>query len=264
MGVLLPPLLRGVVRPLPEASETIGDFHSKLQKGSPTHGFTYDFTGKVGTHLVICTQTCDIASEDEPIVEAMLVQEIKDPAVFNRLRKSSRRFVLDEDRGLMAVSQVKTFIDKRFLLNLKPEPGCKDQDIQRAFARWVGMRYSRGAHPDDYVEGVRRPLLAKFAELRAAGDPRMGSLDACQLRVFPPEDELAPPPYDVELFFVMPDEALEGSPRAAAIRSDLASLAPIMQGSLDPVAVSYFSWDAQPLSQMSAADLLDTDDLPFD
>lgn len=57
---------------------------------------------------------------------------------------------------------------------------------------------------------------------------------------------------------------MEGTTRAAAIRSDLASLAPILQGNLDPVVVTYFSWAAQPLNQMSAIDFLDTDELPYD
>jgi len=264
MGVVVPPLLRGVAGPLPEAGETTGEFYGKLQEGSPLHGFTFGFTGKPGTHLVICTQTCDIASDNEPVVEAMLVQSVTNPVAFARMRQSSRRFVLDADRGLLAISQVKTFIDKRLLLDLEPQPGCKDQDTQRAFARWVGGRYARGAYPDAFVEGVRRPMFAKLVELRAAGDARMTSLDACRLRAFPPGDELAPPPYDVDLFFVMPDDATEGTSRAAAIRADIASLAPILQGSLDPVVVSHFSWDAQPLDEMSAADFLDTDDLPFE
>jgi hypothetical protein len=261
MGVLAPPLLRGIVGPL--SGESAQSAVVKRQKGSPEHVLSFEYTGKEGTNLVICTQTCDIASDNESVVEAMLVQRIDNANALAKMRLSVRRFVIDEDRRLIASSAVKTLIAKDLLLALEPERGCKDSKTTRDFAAWLGMRYTRGAHPDEYVENVRRPILAKLAELRAARDPRMTSFDHCKVRLFPPDID-ARPPYEVELYFVLPDEAADDAQRAAAIRADLAALAPLLEASVMQGSASTFSWAAEPLRSMSAEDFLSTDDLALD
>jgi len=194
----------------------------------------------------------------------MRVQIVSNHKALEEMSRSKRRFVLDSERGLVVASTIRTQIAKEVLLELTPQPGCKDEDTRRDFAAWLGMRYTRAVHPDAYVEAIRRPLVAKLAELRKAGDHRMLGVDQCRLRVFPPDNENVPPPYEVELYFVMPDAAMEGTDLAARIRSDISEIAPMLRDTLDKTKVKYFEFWTNPLNEMTAQDFLDTDDIPSD
>jgi hypothetical protein len=262
MGSLMPPLVRGIVRSsaTPPAN---GEFHGRSQDGSPPHVLTYEFSGPPGSFLVVSSQTCDIARAVnlEPVVEAMRVQVVTKKSVLDEMRRSERRFVLDADRGFVASAPIKTYVDKAFLLEITPIDGCKDEETRRSFATWLAMRSLRAAHPDEFVSHIRRPLLEKLKDLRLARDVRMVSVDACRLRVFPPDTDDSPPPYEVELYFVLPDSAMVGTEDAARILSDIASVVTELRSALDGRFFSVFSWHANPLNEMTAQDFIDTDEI---
>lgn len=263
-GVLLPALTYAVVcDPGARASEApYGSSVALPQRQDvPRHELAVSYTGKASTQLVIVSQTCDISADPshEWLVEAMMVQVVRNERTLAEARASARRFVLDESRDLVVDARVRTSIDKAYLATLSPSSGAPDVRTERAFARWLARRAMRAAHPDDFVNRVLRPIKDYLKELRRQDGAQAARIDALRPRVFAPYCEAQT--YDCELLFVLPTTADVGTEERRDLESAIAGIASELRRILGTVCSS-LTWTAVRLEELSAADYLDTDEIP--
>jgi hypothetical protein len=265
-GSLLPALTYGAVCD-PDDRATQAPYGSSValppRDDVPRHQLSVSFTGKLQSQLVVVSQTCDVGADPkvEWFAEAMAVQIIRDERTLAEARSSVRRFVLDEARGLVVDARVRATIDKAYLATLAPLPGAPDTQNERAFARWLAQRSVRAAHPDDFVNRVLRPIRDHLRDLRKQRDPRAGKVDLTRPRIFGPN--AAAPAYAVELLFVLPTCAEEGTTERRDLTAAIASVVAELETAIAP-ACSRMSWLAVRLEELSAADYLDSDELPTD
>jgi hypothetical protein len=210
------------------------------------------YSGKPNSKLVVISQTCDILAASEQTITAMRIDVVHNPEHLRRAMRSSRQFVLDEARGLIVDARTLVLVEKELLETLQPEVGAPGRAEERAFARWLARRFARAAHPDAFVDAVRRPLENYLETLYSSGDARASAMQAVEFRVLPPFVDT--PPFDVHLVFVLNDD----SPEAAAfVASSLEDLKRLISGP----SISSLAMDLVTLRELSAADYLATDEL---
>lgn len=208
---------------------------------------------------VVASQLCDIVSDpkDEPLVLALRAfttdnQPMLDSAATN----SSRYFLLDPARHLIADIAVMTLIEKPLLARLTPERGAVDHLTKVRFTRWIGHRFTRPALDEDVIAGVVKPILDNLHEMQKNNDPDLSILETFQeMRVGHLE---GPPPYEVRILFVVPI----GEPSDGGLA--LARLIARMHAWLEPRVARITAWDALDLFQVSAGNYLSMDRLYLD
>jgi hypothetical protein len=208
---------------------------------------------------VIASQSCDIVSNpnDEPVILAFRAfTTSKAPVLASAATNSSRFFLLDEQRNLIADAAISVLIEKPLLAELEPEPGVSDELTRERFARWIAHRFTRPALPDDVVAAVVKPILENLRQMQKDQDPEIATLDTFrELRIA----RLAgTPPYNVRLLFVMPENEINDGGKA------LARLVKRMREWLDPRAARITAWDARDLFHISVGDYIRTDKLYLD
>jgi hypothetical protein len=191
----------------------------------------------------------------------MLVQTIRDERTLAEARASVRRFVLDESRGLIVDARVRALIDKAYLATQRPSPGAPNVQTERAFARWLAKRSMRAAHPDDFVNRVLRPIKDLLRELRRQDAALAAKIKMLQPRIFAPDTERSA--YDCELLFILPSTAIAGVEERRELEFAIAGIMPELQRVVAP-ACSTVTWTAVRLEELSAADYLDSDEIPTD
>ncbi len=154
--------------------------------------------------LVLITQTCDIRSENEARVEALICKvSANERLILHADGNAIRWFLIDRGTGLVAYAAYRMLIDKRALLYLNPEPWPGNEARFDRFKRWLARRYDRPALPDPLVECFQRPLeitLGRFAE----ENPELArSLSEAvhEFRVSMPSGE--DPPFDLRLLILI-------------------------------------------------------------
>ena len=108
---------------------------------------------KKGSQMVLISQRCDIVNPDEPLVEAIPVQQWPDTKPLPGLN-SSRYYVLDADARLIADATRRLVFEKTLLPAEEARQLCANEVERRSFVQWCARRYSRVAFADDFVATV--------------------------------------------------------------------------------------------------------------
>ncbi len=156
---------------------------------------------KDGARMVIVSQRCDIVGETEPLVEAIPLQIWPDKKALPGLN-SSRYFVIDRDRRLVADSTRRLLFEKTLLADEDAEQLCADNELG-AFTAWCARRYSRVAFPDDFVATVGY-ALEEALKKRGKKDPdAQKALHSWRVRLAQPADDK---PIEVSFLAVFDEE----------------------------------------------------------
>jgi hypothetical protein len=262
-GVLLPPLPWSVVyrsdEPLSKIAKTAAKRPTEQRDitavtGLPLQGISIaSGITRREDYLVIASQDCDIVRSlnDEPNIIAVRAYTTDN---YNILRyadsNSTRYFLLDRNRGLIAESSVMTLIEKPVLMNFTPEPGAADIATQKRFARWIAHRFDRPAFYDDVVGAIIKPILDNLSQMQKDNDPKLDALnDVKEVRL---AKIIGNPPFDVRLLFITPESGLPDNGIA------LARLVAHMRNWFNPLAARLVAWDALHLYEITVGDYLDT------
>jgi hypothetical protein len=112
----------------------------------------FEVKGK-GEQMIVVSQRCDIVGFAEPLVEAIPLQKWPADRDLPGLN-SSRYFVIDRTKRLVADATRRLSFEKTLLPNQDARQLCANESEQRSFAAWCARRYSRVAFPDDLVATV--------------------------------------------------------------------------------------------------------------
>jgi hypothetical protein len=172
-GSLLPALAHLVLfhpdHPFSRTSKAQKSFQSIAVPVADVPRYAYGaVAAEKGRQFVIISQTCDIARGDiEPFVTVALAQHIKHSEnTLKEARSSVRKFLLNEQTGLVVDLRYIVQIEKPLLLSVKnPEYGPLSDEVARNFRYWLGDRYSRPPYPDGYIKAVRDPMRSRMREL---------------------------------------------------------------------------------------------------
>lgn len=116
---------------------------------------------KAKERLIVASQDCDILArpEQEPYVELLICKEEKPERCAKLVEgNSSRWFLLDKDKRLVAQALQKIHVKKEALEQLKLEGWSLGGEVLERFARWLARRYIRPAFPDKFVEVYQGPV----------------------------------------------------------------------------------------------------------
>jgi hypothetical protein len=204
-------------------------------------------------YLVIASQDCDIVRSlnEEPNIVTLRAFITDNSSILRYAdSNSSRYFLLDRRRGLVAESSFMSLIEKPVLLNFTPEPGARDGATQERFARWVAHRFDRPAFDDNVVGAVIKPLLDNLSQMQKGNDPDLDALD--NVREVRLAKIVGSPPFDVRLLFIIPEDGLPDGGVA------LARLVVRIRTWFNPLAARLVAWDARHLYEVTVGDYLDT------
>ncbi len=206
-----------------------------------------------GDYLVIVSQDCDLVrnlNEDPNIIAMRAFTTSNNDILKYADSNSTRYFLLDRNRGLVAESSFLVLIEKPVLKHFKPEPGVPDSATQERFARWVAHKFDRPAFEDDIVGAIIKPILDNFSQMQKASDLDLRAMDNVkELRL---AKVIGNPPFDVRLLFIIPEQGLPDKGVA------LARLVSRMREWFNPLAARLVAWDAHHLYEITVGDYLDT------
>ncbi len=173
---------------------------------------------KAKERLVVASQDCDILAspQQEPYVELLICKEEK-PERCARLVEgnSSRWFLLDPDKRLVAQAFQRIHIKKEALEQLELEGWSLDGEDLERFARWLARRYIRPAFPDEFVEAYQAPVNGVFSKTPTEVLEHFSSV-VSEIRVS--KSSAQGPPYDLEFLVLTTSEDLsEGEAEAVAL-----------------------------------------------
>ena len=168
--------------------------------------------------FVVISQDCDIKSDQEPYIEALLCT-VANEAFIRRLldAKSARYFAVDEARRLMAQAKYRVSLQKGLLLSLEPEPWPSSAERRARFITWLGRRYDRPALPDDIVENLQQPLERVLVRLKDEQPETLMLFSGAvhEVRISPPWT--AEPPYHMQLVIMIRSDGLSAGEADALI-----------------------------------------------
>ena len=209
--------------------------------------------------LVIASHPCDIAkdSDSDPSVVVLRAFVTKN----ERLTKaaatnSSRHFLLDPDRGLVADACWIALLEKPVLLAFESAPGAIDDLTRARFANWLGRRFNRPALPDDVVRAVVAPVVENLRQMQSAEDPLLGALESVfEIRLL---RITGAPPFSVRLVVIV-EASLDTLKRA-----EIASLLGRIHGWLDPSVARLVAAEVRTHFEISVGDYIQTDQIFLD
>lgn len=156
---------------------------------------------------VVVSQTCDIVAplEVEPVIEAFPCYIEADRAIRANLRRSYRAFEIDPESGLVAKSVLRLSVSKRAVVQINPEPWPGTPERLARFSKWLGLRTSRDAIPDEIDRpflGPLRKIMGRLRESRA----RYLAFNAAvkEIRIHPPDTE--EPPFAIPVVIIIEQE----------------------------------------------------------
>lgn len=163
---------------------------------------------KAKERLVVASQDCDILAkpEQEPYVELLICKE-ETPERCARLVEgnSSRWFLLDTDKRLVAQAFQRIHIKKEALEQLELEDWSLGGEALERFARWLARRYIRPAFPDEFVEAYKGPVDRVFEETPTKVLERFSRV-VSEIRVS--KSSTQGPPYNLEFLLLTTGEDL--------------------------------------------------------
>ena len=260
-GVLLPPLPYSVIyqydNPISKIAKTAKKQSERKNISSsidlPLHGIGVASGTRYGDYLVIASQDCDIVRSlsDKPNV-ICLRAFITDNSDILRFAdsNSTRYFLLNRKRGLVAESTIMVLIEKPVLMAYTPETGALNSITKERFARWIAHHFDRPAFPDDIVAAIIKPILENLSQMQKNNDLDFEALDNVkEIRL---AKIVGPPPFDVRLLFIVPESGLPDKGLS------LARLISRMRGWFNPNAARLVAWDTPNLYEISVGDYLST------
>jgi len=155
--------------------------------------------------LIVATQDCDLDARGstEPFVEALVCRVTDDQNIRRAaMRNSSRWFLIDEQRNLVAYAMDRLQIDKRVLRQCDPQPWSGSHEHFTRFRRWLARRYDRPAIPDEIVKVFQGPLNSQLNRIEKKNKPILDAFSSVvsEMRIhLPPGEE---PPFQIELLLV--------------------------------------------------------------
>ena len=181
----------------------------------PTAGLSHPYIGvaKDGTiaavapnlkgkdSLVIATQDCDIISNQEDHIEALVCKTVGAETLARVGTRSARRFVIDNDNRLVAFNYQRLQLHKDVLARLVSQPWPGDSLRFRRFVDWLARRYDKPALPDLLVQHFVNPLNAVPTESQGTplGEALNRLVQECRINADIGED----PPYRVQLLVLL-------------------------------------------------------------
>lgn len=159
--------------------------------------------------LVLASQDCDIISDEEDAVEALLVRiknKPKDREYLSRILNSYRQFVLDGDQGFVADARKRFHIAKRILNRGQLDPWEMDEQTRTDFVDWLAGRYDRPPVPQAVFEAISRPVRGVLERIRDEEPEVFAALDQAvrKIRIKLPTNTSTR--LDVGLVFVFNDD----------------------------------------------------------
>lgn len=156
--------------------------------------------------LIVISQSCDIASDDEHDVEVHVARAIAAVDGNNTHRKNPRTLDLDTEiagvRRLLRISQAeRRRVPRKRLAKAEPAGVLPEPHVQM-LARWTAARYTRPALPDAFNERRRaaRERVAKAA--KRGGVDVSGVYVALNSELELPDDE----PYEIFVLGTVPHD----------------------------------------------------------
>lgn len=160
--------------------------------------------------LVLISQECDILSNDEPRVEALLVRVRDKPSDRRYLARiannSFREFVLDMDTGFVADARTRLQIAKEILYEVQPEQWTMSDSARDEFVDWLAGRYDRPPIPTSVYEAVCRPIRQLIERMKTEDQEAFATLDRSIQRIRVRVPESNSPPLNVGLLLILEDD----------------------------------------------------------
>jgi len=159
-----------------------GDFDPAAAKSRRT---------KPKERLVVISHACDIISEQESYIEALICKP-EDPTnkrIHQIARYDPRHFLVDPDTAWVAWAEHRVKILKEALFDVAIEKRM-DSDRNEDFKQWLALRYGRTEVPDAVHDHFSAPVTRLLDKLEDSGNPHFTRMNQClrQLRIGAPED----------------------------------------------------------------------------
>jgi hypothetical protein len=209
--------------------------------------------------MVLISQACDIVRplNEEPNVFAMPVFQTENARIVGpAARNSTRYFLLDAGRGLIADAATIAVIEKPLLESLTPEVGISTDAQRRRFCRWLARRFRRPTLDDGVVAAIVKPILENLRALQAEGRLDMELLDQIlEVRVRVASFTI---PYAFDLLLMVEERDLQ------AMEVRLAPLLGEMRSWFRSEAATLRAWYARCYADVSVADYEVSDQIYLD
>jgi hypothetical protein len=203
--------------------------------------------------LVIASQDCDILSESEDYIEVIVCT--KESAKFcARLVEgnSSRWFLVDADKRLVAQAPYRVHLKKEALETFEPEDwSLNGEDLER-FARWLARRYIRPAYPNEFVEIFQSPFDEVFEN---APDNVVTDFTRVVREIRISKSSIQGPPYSIDfVLLTLREDVTEQEADAIGFVQESLS------NTFDPLPqIDSVAFNTRTLEEMSAAEYFATD-----
>jgi len=212
--------------------------------------------------LIVASQDCDLDARGvtEPYVEALVCRITSDANILRAARRnSSRWFLVDGERGLVAYAMDRLQIDKRVLRVLTPQSWPSTNEHFTWFRRWLARRYDRPAIPDPIVDAFQRPVNVRMDRLEKQQPDVLTAFNAVvgELRISLPASEK--PPFLIDVL-LLTERLTISEDEARAVDSVMAELA----RALDPSQVIIEKWRLLHPEEISLAEYFATRPLLYD
>jgi hypothetical protein len=209
--------------------------------------------------LVIASQACDIAKStdtEHSVVALRAFVTSNDRITRAGATNSSKYFLLDADRSLVADASWFALLEKPVLTAFTPAAGIPDDATKRRFAHWIARRFNRPALPDDIAAAVVAPIITNLRFMQDAGDPLISALESVrEVRLLRLEGG---PPFNARLLLLVGDDVDEDR------RADLAAIIGRIHGWLDPKTATLAAAEVRTMFEVSVGDYIQTDQIYLD
>lgn len=191
--------LQGVIFDAPGASYNRNALSSK---GMVEPQYPRTVRGK--ERLVVISHACDITSDEEKYIEALICKRHDpDANVLGRWDQNSPRyFIVDPNEAWVADASHRVKIDKTALSSLNHYGCAMDEHRQYRFVEWLTRRYDRPTVPDHIYERFHTPVYAALNELAETGAAKWRAFNTAvnEIRVRLPQETI--PPYTIGVVYL--------------------------------------------------------------
>jgi len=161
-------------------------------------------TVRTRERLVIISHACDITSNDEKYIEALICRKYDPNAeILGRWDQNSPRyFIVDPAEAFVADASHRLKISKNLLATLTHDDLAMDELRFYRFVQWLTRRYDRPTVPDDIYERFHRPVYSALGELAGTRTElfELFNAETNEIRVVLPEG--LEPPYSLGMIYL--------------------------------------------------------------
>lgn len=219
---------------------------------------------KARERLVVASQDCDILAkpEREPYVELLICKQEKPERCATLVEgNSSRWFLIDADKRLVAQALQKIHVKKEALEQVELEDWSLNGEALERFARWLARRYIRPAFPDEFVEAYQDPVDGVFEETPTKVLEQFSHV-VSEIRVS--KSSTQGPPYNLDFLLLTADEDLsEEEAEAIALVQDGMESALSASPLVDSVRFSFRTLHETSIAEYFASDPIYLEQLTY-